>query len=497
MRKAGILLPVFSLPGPHGIGCFSKEAYEFVDFLEESGQTYWQILPLGPTSYGDSPYQSFSTFAGNPYFIDLEGLVERGLLTKKEVEEADIESDTEINYAKLYENRLPLLAKAFHRLTAEDLEEVSVFREENKDWVEDYALFMAIKHHFGDGSFTEWPEDVRLHKEETLEKYRAELADAVSYHIWVQCEFYKEWAALKAYANEKKILIIGDLPIYVSADSSDAWAGPELFCLDEDLRPTEVAGCPPDAFSADGQLWGNPIYDWQYHEKTGFAWWKKRIEMSTKLYDVIRIDHFRGLESYYAIPGGAPNARKGVWKPGPGMKLINALKPVLEKSDAAIIAEDLGFMTEEVKQLVKDSGFPNMKVIQFAFDLDGTDNSNDHLPYNIGKNSVSYTGTHDNETLLGWFLNQPEKVQEFVQEFAGSDSDDPHEICQRLIRVCHSTPSDHCVIPLQDYLGLNNSARINTPSTLGGNWVWRTKQEAFTPELASYIKKLTKVYGRD
>lgn len=499
MRAAGILLPVFSLPGEYGIGCFSKEAYDFIDFLKRAGQTYWQILPLGPTSYGDSPYQSFSTFAGNPYFIDLKSLIEQGLLDEKKVRKADLgHMESRIDYAKQYENRFPLLREAFKNFSVNtgDRKNLEKFRKKNEDWVEDYALFMAVKNHFDDVSFTLWPEDIRLRDADAIARYKNLLQEDVSFYIWLQYEFYREWSALKNYAHKQGIRIIGDLPIYVSPDSADVWANPELFRLDEKRRPTGVAGCPPDGFAPEGQLWGNPLYDWDYHEKTGFAWWKKRIAMAATLYDVIRIDHFRGLDEYYAIPADAKNAVDGKWETGPGMKLVRALKPVLKKASAEIIAEDLGFITDTVRKLVSDSGYPNMKVLEFAFDARDTGSASDYMPYNYPHNCVSYTGTHDNETLLGWFLGLDKATAKYVTDFADAHSTNPENICKSLIRACIASPADTCIIPLQDYMGLDNTARINTPSTLGGNWVWRLRKDRMKKGLASEIRKVTKIYGR-
>jgi 4-alpha-glucanotransferase len=498
MRKSGILCPVFSLTGKYGIGSFSREAYEFVDFLAKAGQTYWQILPLGPTSYGDSPYQSFSTYAGNPYFIDLDELKRQKLLTDEELKEADLGSNPEdIDYGKLYQNRFPLLRKAFGRIGSETRDKVLAYRKENQDWVEDYALYMAVKATFDNVALSEWDDDIRLRKPEAMERYRKECREDVDFYIWLQYEFYREWNALKGYANKKGIRIIGDIPIYVSADSADVWAHPELFELDEDYRPTHVAGCPPDGFTADGQLWGNPVYRWDYHKKTGYEWWKMRIGKSALLYDVIRIDHFRGFDQYYSIPGDAVNARHGKWVDGPGMDLFKALKPVLEEKNVGIIAEDLGFITDTVRKLVKDSGFPNMKVLEFAFDVRDTGSANDYLPFNYPRNCVAYTGTHDNETMVGWLLGLDKETFDYVREFADAPKKaDAKEVCRKMVRIALASPADTAIIPIQDHLGLDNSARINTPSTLGNNWRWRMKDGVLTEKLAKEIYKITRIYGR-
>ena len=367
MRASGILLPVFSLPSKHGIGCFSKEAYQWVDFLQKAGQKYWQILPLGPTSYGDSPYQSFSTFAGNPYFIDLEMLVKQKLLTRKEVNECDLGDDPQdIDYGKQYENRMPLLKKAYRRSLKEEDPAFAAFRKENGWWLEDYSLFMAVKDIFEGASWDQWAEDIRYRWDNAMYYYRENYAEEIGFYAWLQYLFFREWKALKSYANEKGVEIIGDIPIYVAYDSADVWAHPELFQLNGERKPSAVAGCPPDGFSADGQLWGNPLYQWEYHKNTGYDWWVKRIERCFTLYDVVRIDHFRGFDEYYSIPAGDKTAVNGHWEKGPGIGLFNVIRERLGERN--IIAEDLGYMTDSVRKLVKDSGYPNMKVLEFAFD---------------------------------------------------------------------------------------------------------------------------------
>jgi 4-alpha-glucanotransferase len=498
MRRSGILFPVFSLPGKYGIGCFSKEAYKFVDFLVDAGQTYWQILPLGPTSYGDSPYQSFSTFAGNPYFISLDELVDQKLLSRHECEMADMGNNPEkIEYGKLYENRFMLLRKAFQKLPFDTVQEVRAFRQKNADWVEDYALYMAVKKSFHDVALSEWDDDIRMRKPEAMKRYQEEYRHEVDFYVWMQYEFYREWEALKSYANERGIRIIGDIPIYVSADSSDVWAHPELFELDKNMRPIRVAGCPPDGFSATGQLWGNPIYKWKYHKKTNYAWWKMRIEKSCDLYDVIRIDHFRGFDQFYAIPGDAQDAVIGEWLDGPGMDLFKALDPVLKEKDADIIAEDLGFITDTVRKLVRDTGFPNMKVLEFAFDVRDTGSANDYLPFNYNHNCVAYTGTHDNQTVVGWLNDLDSETREYVRRFVDAPKGASNEvICGKMVRAAIASPANTAIIPLQDYLGLDDRARINTPSTLGGNWEWRLLPGKLTKKRASELYDLSRLYGR-
>ncbi|MCC8065818.1 MAG: 4-alpha-glucanotransferase, partial [Clostridiales bacterium] len=389
MRTCGILLPVSSLPSPYGIGSFSQEAYDFIDRLAQAGQRYWQILPLGPTGYGDSPYQSFSAFAGNPYFIDLDALAREGLLKKEEYENLDFgTNERKVDYAKLYQKRFLVLKIAFQRAEVEENAEFQRFCEEQKAWLSDYSLYMAVKNHFGGKSWDEWDEDIRMRRPEAMEYYRGKCGKEILYYCFLQYEFARQWSAVKAYANERGIKIIGDIPVYVSFDSSDSWANPELFQFNSDRRPVRVAGCPPDAFSADGQLWGNPLYDWEYHEKTGFSWWIGRMEHCFSLYDVVRIDHFRGFDEYFAIPYGDKTAAGGSWQPGPGMKLFHALQEHFEQeriqtSDGgsesfSIIAEDLGYLTESVKRLVEESGYPGMKVMEFAFD---SREAGDYMPY--------------------------------------------------------------------------------------------------------------------
>lgn len=495
MRQNGILLPVSSLPSPYGIGCFSKEAYDFIDRLKEAGQTLWQILPLGPTGYGDSPYQSFSTFAGNPYFIDLETLTEEGLLTKEICDEADFGRVTDrIDYGKLYQTRFRVLRIACDnaiKCKLMETEEYQRFLRQESDWLDDYALYMAIKDHFSGKSWEHWDADIRLRSPEAMEKYRVLLKGDLVFYEFLQYEFHRQWMKLKAYANEKGIRIIGDIPIYVAFDSADTWGNPSLFQLGRDHMPTAVAGCPPDGFSATGQLWGNPLYDWDFHESDGYAWWIRRIRHCFRIYDIMRIDHFRGFDEYYSVPYGEESAASGSWKKGPGMKLFHALQR--ELGELPIIAEDLGFLTDGVRTLLKESGYPGMKVLQFAFD---SREESDYLPHNYGRNCVVYTGTHDNDTLLGWYNAIIPEDKETALTYLNNRATDERQIHWDYVCLAMRSVADTCIIPMQDILGLGTEARINTPSTLGGNWVWRMEKGAFTEELTHKLRKLTKLYGR-
>lgn len=491
MRESGVLLPIFSLPSKYGIGCFSKEAYSFVDQLKRAGQKKWQILPLGPTGYGDSPYQSFSTYAGNPYFIDLETLTEEGLLTAQECEAARFGADeTQIDYEKMYLNRFPVLRQAFHRFRPWD--EYWSFVNENKDWLTDYCLYMAIKENQNGVSWIEWEEKYRNREPEAMEQAKRTLAQEMDFYRFQQFEFDRQWKRLHAYANAQGIKIIGDIPIYVAFDSADTWANPELFQFDENNFPTGVAGCPPDAFSATGQLWGNPLYNWEYHRKTGYAWWLKRISYCFRLYDVVRIDHFRGFDEYWAVPYGDKTAENGRWLPGPGMDLFHTVNERLGELD--IIAEDLGFLTDSVLQLLKDSGYPGMKVIQFAFD---SRESANYLPHTYPNNCVVYTGTHDNTTTRAWYHEIKKECRDFAKEYLCKPALDEDTLAWDFIAMAMGSVADLCIIPMQDYLCLDAHARINTPSTLGGNWTWRMGKDAVTEELLQEMRRVTRLYGRE
>ena len=492
MRASGILMPVFSLPSRYGIGSFSKSAYQFVDMLKKAGQKYWQILPLCPTSYGDSPYQSFSTYAGNPYFIDLDQLIEEKLLTRKECQACDFGDDPQdIDYGKLYENRFKLLRKAYERANVGEDQEFEAYRRENAWWLDDYALFMAVKDRFDGVAWNEWAEDIRLRWSNAMDYYRRELYYEIEFYSYLQFVFMKQWKKLKNYANINGIEIIGDIPIYVAFDSADAWANPELFQFDSENLPTAVAGCPPDGFSADGQLWGNPLYRWDYHRETGFDWWIRRIAYCSELYDVVRIDHFRGFDEYYSIPYGDTTARNGHWEKGPGIALFEAAKNRL--GELNIIAEDLGYITDSVKKLVADSGFPGMKVLEFAFD---SREKSDYLPYTYEKNSVVYTGTHDNETIAGWYAGLDKSDLKMCTDYMNIDRIPGKEYHWDFIRLAMLSVSDLCVIPIQDYLGLDNCARINHPSTLGTNWRWRLAKGQLSASLLKKIREMTRISGR-
>ncbi len=494
-RSAGILLSVTSLPGRYGIGCFSKSAYDFVDWLREAGQTCWQILPLGPTSYGDSPYQSFSTFAGNPYFISLEELTEEGVLTKKECQSADFgKRADDIDYEKIYKNRYPLLHKAYERSRISEDPDYVCFVEENRWWLADYALFMAVKDRFGGAPWTEWAEDIRLRRDYAMDYYRRELYFDIEFQQYLQYKFFSQWKKLKAYANEKGIQIIGDIPIYVAMDSADAWAHPELFQLDERNMPAAVAGCPPDGFSATGQLWGNPLYRWEYHKSTGYDWWMSRMWFCFQMYDVVRIDHFRGFDEYYSIPYGEETAVNGHWEKGPGIDLFRCMEQRLGKHQ--VIAEDLGYVTDSVRKMVQESGFPGMKVLEFAFDSRDSGSASDYLPHNYAENSAAYTGTHDNETIAGWFRSITDEERQMARDYLCDQHTPAEELYKSFIALVMRSRSDLCIIPMQDYLGLDNQSRMNQPSTLGKNWKWRLVKGELSDELKEEILAITRRYGR-
>ena len=489
-RASGILLPISALPSPYGIGTLGKAAYAFADFLHAAGQKYWQLLPLGPTSYGDSPYQSFSTFAGNPYFIDLDLLAEEGLLDKEDLAAADWGNDPRyVDYGKIYEVRFDVLRRAFLRGRERDREAVERFQAENP-WLKNYALYMAVKAHFGMKSWLEWPDEaIRVRAPEAVARYEKELAEDVAFYTYLQYLFFKQWGELREYIHSLGIRIIGDLPIYVAMDSADVWAEPEFFQLGEGNIPTEVSGVPPDYFSADGQLWGNPLYDYDRMRQDGFGWWIRRVEGASRLFDVIRIDHFRGLESYWAVPYGAETAREGRWRKGPGMDLVGVLTQWFHGLD--IIAEDLGFLTPEVHQLLRDSGLPGMKVLEFAFDAREPSN---YLPHTYERNCVCYVGTHDNETVMQWREQADRADVTFARKYLSLNEAEGFH--WGMIRGGMSSVADTFVAQMQDYLGLGAEGRMNTPGTLGNNWRWRLLPGEASPALARKIRQYAHMYGR-
>ena len=492
-RGAGILLPISSLPSPYGIGTMGRDAYDFVDMLKRAGQKYWQVLPIGPTSFGDSPYQSFSAFAGNPYFIDLATLIAEGLLKKEEVESYKwADSDDEIDYARIYRQRFEVLRKAFGRSEHKDSRDYADFIEENEQWIDDYALYMAIKADHNNREWLVWEPAIKKRKPEAMAAYREKLGEDVEFYKFLQFKFYEQWMPLKEYANRNGISIIGDIPIYVALDSADVWANTDQFQLSGSLAPAVVAGCPPDMFSSYGQKWGNPIYDWDVMEKDDFAWWKKRIAASAKLYDVIRIDHFIGIVRYYSIPAnGEP--KDGYYRQGPGKKLIDAIDSAIGSSK--VIAEDLGVVVPEVQKLVKESGYPGMKVLEFAFD---GNTANEYLPHNHAKNYVAYIGTHDNDMLKSYISGQSEELQEYMMKYLMANSLD--DVAEKMIHALYMSSADTVILQMQDILGKDNSARMNYPSTLGGNWKWRLTKGAtweFTQEHIDKLRDLTRLYGRN
>ena len=492
MRSAGILMPLTSLPSPWGVGTLGAEARAFVDFLARAGQTYWQVLPIGPTSYGDSPYQAFSSFAGSPYLIDLDDLCAEGLLKPEEYRGLDWGAEPErVDYSLLYRQRFPVLRQAVRRLRARRLEELAAFCAREADWLDDYALFMALKGRHDGAPWSQWPAPLRRREPAALAAAARELDGELWFWKGVQFLFFRQWEALKARAAEQGVSIIGDLPIYVAMDSADVWADPSQFQMDEALRPTGVAGCPPDGFSADGQRWGNPLFDWEAMKADGYRWWLRRISFQFRFYDVLRIDHFRGFEAYYTIPAGAENAKKGFWKPGPGLDFFRALEAAIGKRP--IIAEDLGFLTPAVHQLLADTGFPGMKVLQFAFDSrDGGGRA--YQPHNYPANCVAYVGTHDNDTALGWLAEAEPADVALAREYLHLDPAEGEN--WGMMRAVWASTADCAVVQMQDVLGLGNEARMNTPSTLGGNWQWRCPTGCFTPALARRLRREMKVYQR-
>ena len=490
MRTSGVLMPISSLPSPYGIGTMGKQARKFVDFLVKGGQKYWQILPICPTSYGDSPYQSFSSFAGNPYFIDLEYLCKDKLLTKKECESFAWGTNPKyVDYGIMYESRYALLRKAYARFVKNEPQDFNEFCESEKQWLDDYALFMALKDANDGQAWSKWDKQLRVRDAGAVAEAREQYAEEIRFYKMLQYLFYQQWNDLKAYANDAGIEIIGDVPIYVAGDSADVWANPDQFYLDENLEPIEVAGCPPDAFSDDGQLWGNPLFRWDVMKKDGYTWWTRRIKAMSELYDIIRIDHFRGFDSFYAIPAKDDTAKNGQWKQGPGIDLFRELEKKLGK--LPIIVEDLGFLTPSVHQLLKDSGFPGMKVIQFAFD---SREESDYLPHTYSNHCVVYTGTHDNDTVMGWMKTAPKASVKYAKEYLNLTKEEGYN--WGMMRAAWSSVADMAIVPMQDILGLGSEARINTPSTLGDNWKWRAIPEQIDTKVAKKLYHYMQMYGR-
>lgn len=490
MRAGGILMPIFSLPGDYGIGTLGKESYRFIDFLQKAGQSYWQILPIAPTSYGDSPYQSFSAFAGNPYFIDPDLLREAGYLKKSEYCDINFGDDSKkVNYELLYKRRPPVLKIAAKRFLETGSSEFNEFCERNAFWLDDYSLFTAIKEKRKGKPFYKWEPELKTREPEAISAFQKTLAEDIEINKAVQFLFFEQWSRLHSYAKEKNIKIIGDIPIYVALDSADVWACPDNYQLDAELNPVAVAGCPPDSFTEKGQLWGNPLFDWDKMQSDNFYWWTLRIAHSLKIYDILRIDHFRGFESYYAVPAKDKTAEHGEWMKGPGIKLFKAVEASLGK--LPIIAEDLGFITPEVEKLLESSGFPGMKVLQFGFD---SREDSDHLPHNYPKKCIAYTGTHDNDTALGWIKTAPEKDVGFAKKYLHLTSKEGY--AAGMMRGLWSSPADTAIIQMQDALGLDNEGRINIPGTVGGNWSWRCEKADISDKLAKKLYKSMKIYKR-
>lgn len=489
MRSCGVLMHITSLPSPYGIGTMGKAAEDFVDWLKSAGQKYWQVLPIGPTGYADSPYQSFSTFAGNPLLIDLDELVESGLIPKGRYYGMDFGEDPlTVDYEKVSKMKMMLLNEAFSSFQ-EDVAYLA-FVQEEESWLDDYALFMATKEKFNLVSWTKWDKDIKFRNDDAMDKYREELTPRIKFWKFVQYTFYRQWQQLKRYANKNGISIIGDIPIYVAMDSADVWANPDLFMLDSELAPTKVAGVPPDYFSATGQLWGNPLYNWQALKKEDYCWWIARIQKAQSLYDVVRIDHFRAFDTYYAIPADMKTAEHGKWEIGPRMDLFNAINQQLGKIN--IIAEDLGEIFDSVIELLKETGFPGMRVMQFGFNPNNEDNI--HLPHRYVANGIAYTGTHDNNTILGWYKSADGKSQRMAKNYIHFS---PFEKKNwGFIRALYASPANVAIIPMQDIIGLGSQARMNTPSTIGGNWSWRMKKGATTPYRAAKLKGIAFGYLR-
>ncbi len=495
-RSAGILMAISSLPSPYGIGTFGKAAYDFVDKLDKASQKYWQVLPLGPTGYGDSPYQSFSAFAGNPYFIDLDMLIEEQLIEKNFVDSFKwyMEED-QVDYGLLYQSRFEVLFEAYNNAKSlddyRDTDEYKEFIKDNYFWLEDYALYTAIKKHFEYQSWQDWDDEYKFRKKEALEKIKIEYKEEIEFQKFIQFKFYQQWKKLKEYANDKGVEIIGDIPIYVALDSADVWQNPMEFQMDKKLEPKKVAGVPPDMFSETGQLWGNPLYDWDKMEKDDFSWWRKRMKYAAKFYDVIRIDHFIGMVKYYSIPAEDEDARGGKYVLGPGMKLINAINESI--GDKKIIAEDLGVLMPEVEAVLEESGYPGMKILEFAFDGNRT---NVNLPYNWDSNTVAYGGTHDNDTIMGWLSNQQYWELGYLREYVEARHESFEQLTDKLFKVAYESVANVVIFQTQDVLKVGNIGRMNLPSSMGTNWRWRMKPYDFSDDKVERLRYLCDIYGR-
>lgn len=491
-RGAGVLLHISSIPSPYGIGTFGKEAYEIVDKMVAASQKYWQVLPLGPTSYGDSPYASFSAFAGNPYFIDLDMLIEEGLITKEFVESFKWSyEDDLVDFGAIYDSRFKVLKKAFENSTHQSEKEYADFLKKTEFWLDDYALYMACKVYFKNVTWQKWDDDIKFRKADAIEKYTELLKEEIDFWKFCQYKFFEQWNKLKSYANEKGIKIIGDIPIYVALDSADVWVNTGLFQMDKDLNPKKVAGVPPDAFSATGQRWGNPLYDWKKMEKTDFDWWRRRMKASAELYDIIRIDHFIGIVKYYTIPAEDDNAKNGKYENGPGMKLIKAINESV--GEKKIIAEDLGVLIKEVEEVLEKSGYPGMKVLEFAFD---GNRKNTHLPYFWTANTVAYGGTHDNDTLMGFYSSLQQWELGYIKEFLKVQNKSLEDIVDELFRTAYASVANIVIFQMQDVLKVGNRGRMNLPSSMGTNWRWRMVKNQFGPAEIERLRYLCDIYGR-
>jgi len=491
-RSSGILLHPTSLPGRYGIGTLGKAAFDFIDFLVRAKQQYWQILPLGPTGYADSPYQCFSAHAGNPNLLDLDLLVKGRLLNADDLADHPQMPDGLVDYDAIQEARLPLLRKAWHSFThnADNIEKMAYrnFLKDQSAWINDYALFSAIKVNRGQKPWYHWEDPLKMREPEAIRVIQSLLHDEIDFHRFLQFLFFRQWLAVKEYAHTHKVRIIGDIPLYIALDSADAWANPGIFEFDEHLNPLRVGGVPPDYFSETGQLWGNPLFRWDVLKGTGYRWWIERIRTNLVLYDVIRIDHFRGFAAYWAVPYSEKTAINGEWVPCPGKEFFDAMKA--EFGDLPIIAEDLGVITPDVEELRDGFGFPGMKILQFAFD---SEEANDYLPHNYPKNCIVYTGTHDNDTVAGWFAGAKEEDRKYVLEYLNCGE---HDIHWSFIRLAWASVANTAIIPMQDLLGLNTSSRMNLPGTTKDNWQWRAMSDDFSPELAAKLAHLTLLYGR-